>query len=78
MEYCVITSASEQLSNHIGDFTSKWDQKTRSSAECWTGRGGVTWQRHRLYCIVSTKKKNHIGLVCISHSSFRVTHSFPV
>jgi hypothetical protein len=57
MEYCVITSASEQLSNHIGDFTSKWYQKTRSRAECWTRMGGVTCQRHRFDCVASTKKK---------------------
>jgi len=68
MEYCVITSASEQLSNHIGDFTSKWDQKTRSRAECWTRRGGVTCQRHRWYCVASKKKKSHWACVHISFS----------
>jgi len=64
MEYCVITSASEQLSNHIGDFTSKWDQKTRSRAQCWTRRGGVTCQRHRFYCVASTEKKIFVFDVC--------------
>jgi hypothetical protein len=77
MEYCVITSASAQLSNHIGDFTSKRDQKTQSGAECSTRMGGVISQRHRFCFVASTKKKIALDVcayliqVSVLHIHFR-------